>query len=80
MSVSLISGISGLFDCEFLLKCAIKRGTFLCEDDCNDHTIDPKDTCHNHWNDGFHYDFRLENTHAADSDPTLCGPVGSSEV
>lgn len=54
--------------------------TFLGENHSHYHAINTKNTSHDHWNDGFHYNFRFQDSHTADPDTTFSCTIGSSEV
>ena len=63
-----------LFKKEYLLV------TFLDEDNCDDHTVDTKNTSHDNGNDGFHDKVRLEDTHGSDTNSRLSGTISSTEI
>jgi hypothetical protein len=54
--------------------------TLSLENDGDDQAIDTQDTRHNNWYDRFEDQLWLEHTHACNTDSTLSGSVGSSEV
>ncbi len=54
--------------------------TLSVQDDSDDKAVDTQDTRHNNGNDRLEDEFGLEDTHAADTNATLCGAVGSAEV
>lgn len=55
-------------------------GTFLHNDDSNDHTVDTQDTSHDDWDNGLHDEFGFEDTHGADTDSSFGGSVSSAQV
>lgn len=56
------------------------KSTSLYDDYGHDHTVNTKDTGHNDWHHWLHNEFRLEDTHGADSHSSLSATIGCSEV
>jgi hypothetical protein len=54
--------------------------TLSVKDDSDDKAVDTQDTRHNNGNDRFEDELGLEDAHAADTNATLCGTIGSAEV
>ena len=46
----------------------------------NDETVDTQDTSHDDGNDGLHDQFRLQDTHAADTNTTLSSTISSTQI
>jgi hypothetical protein len=49
-------------------------------DDCDNKTVDTKDTSHNHRDDGLHDHLRTHDTHGSDSNARLGSSISSSKV
>ena len=50
------------------------------DDDGDNKSVDTEDTSHDNWNDGLEDQFWLEDGHTANTDATLGGSIGGSEV
>jgi hypothetical protein len=58
----------------------IAKITFLNQNDRNNHSINAQDTSHNDWDDRFHYEVRLDDTHATDTNATFSCSISRSQI
>ena len=54
--------------------------TLLSDENGNDETVDTQDTSHDDGNDRLHDQFRLQDTHTADTNTTLSGTISSTQI
>ncbi|CAM6006509.1 unnamed protein product [Sphagnum balticum] len=57
-----------------------EKGTFLDDNDRDDHAVDAENTGHYHRYNRFHDEFGLEHSHGADSHSRFGAPVCGSEI